>query len=105
MYACRLQVLLLTGLFHVVPEVFTVQFTQLFRLEGKGFNNFHGKQDKAHSSNFDLTFDINASETTYPKPEKKLMPEQKTGLKSYQSKCTTEGLLSLNMTQDYFVIT
>lgn len=75
-----------------VPEVFTAQFTQLFKLECKGFNNFHGKQDKAHSSDFDLTLGVNASETTYLRPKKKLVLEQQIGLKSYQSHCTTERL-------------
>lgn len=101
--ACRLQVQLLTGLYQVVPEVFTAQFTQLFKLKCKGFNNFHGKQDNAHNSDFDLTFGVNASETTYPKAKKKLVPEQKTCLKSYQSHYTSERLFFSNRTQDYFV--
>lgn len=90
--ACRLQVQLLTGLSLAVLEVFTAQFTQLLKLECKGFNNFHGKQDKAYSFNFDLIFGVNGSDTTFPKLKKRLVPEQNTLLKSYQSHCTTERL-------------
>lgn len=45
-------------------EVFIAQFTQVLKLECKAFNNFNEEQDKPHRSDFDLTFSVNASETT-----------------------------------------